>query len=318
MLINLRLCVAATIVFLLAWVHPKLAAAQYCLNINYENGMQDFFTYTGKDIPIVSGHRGTLIKGFPENSVEGFEHVLQFTPAFFEIDPRLTKDSVVVLMHDATLDRTTTGTGKISDHTWSQLQQLFLKDAEGNVTPYKIPTLASVIEWARNKTILNLDKKDVPLETVAKMIRELNATNFVMVTVHNAEQASFYYKNNSSQMMSAFVKTAAEMQAYESAAIPWKNMIAYIGSQNRPENKIMLDLLHARKVMCMISAAPVYDKLPNTIERAAAYQSIFSSGADILESDLPIEVAKVVKMPANSRKLNFICVGSGTGNKKRN
>jgi glycerophosphoryl diester phosphodiesterase len=48
----------------------------------------------------------------------------------FEIDPRITKDSVVVLMHDATLDRTTTGTGRVADHTWAELQQLRLKDAD--------------------------------------------------------------------------------------------------------------------------------------------------------------------------------------------
>lgn len=47
--------------------------------------------------------------GYAENCIEGLENVLTQMPAFFEIDPRLTKDSVIVLMHDATLDRTTTG-----------------------------------------------------------------------------------------------------------------------------------------------------------------------------------------------------------------
>src|SRR5690554_1062568 len=66
-----------------------------------------FFAY-GQGRTIISGHRGTVEHGLAENCIEGMEAVLQHTPAFFEIDPRMTKDSVVVLMHDATLDRTTT------------------------------------------------------------------------------------------------------------------------------------------------------------------------------------------------------------------
>lgn len=51
-------------------------------------------------------------------------------------------------------------------------------------------------------------------------------------------------------------------------------MIAYIGSENKEENKPLIDLLHHRGVMCMISAAPVYDKLKDSGERAAAYSTL--------------------------------------------
>src|SRR5690606_30935720 len=121
-------------------------------------------------------------QGLPENSIAGMEGGLRHTPAFFEIDPRLTKDSVIVLMHDATLDRTTNGTGKLADYTWAEVQQLRLKDRDGNVTSYGIPTLDEVIEWARGKTVLNLDQKDVPIELSAEIIRKHNAYSFVMVT----------------------------------------------------------------------------------------------------------------------------------------
>ncbi len=46
----------------------------------------------------------------------------------------------------------------------------------------------------------------------------------------------------------------------------------------------------------MISAAPVYDKLVTEEQRAQAYREIFKSGADILESDLPVEVARAISM----------------------
>lgn len=264
------------------------------LKVNNEKKLHDFFRYTGNDIPLISGHRGCYIRNYPENSIEAMEYTLRNTPAFFEIDPRLTKDSVIVLLHDATLDRTTSGKGKLSDYTWEEIKQFKLKDSEGNITPYRIPTLTEAVEWARGKTILNLDKKDVPLEMTAELIRRHNAGSFVMVTVHNAKQAKFYYDDDHNRMMSAFVKTEEALKEYEAAGIPWSNMIAYIGPENKPENKKMYDLLHLRGVMCMISAAPIYDKLTDPAARAKAYRQTFIEGADILESDLPVEVGAAI------------------------
>ncbi|RZJ92269.1 MAG: glycerophosphodiester phosphodiesterase family protein [Chryseobacterium sp.] len=268
--------------------------------------LQQFFNYTGKSTPIISGHRGGTVKGFPENCIATFENTLKYTPAFFEIDPRLTKDSVMVLMHDATLERTTTGTGKVSDYTFAELQKFRLKDPEGHVTEYKIPTLKEVIDWSAGKTVVNLDRKDVPLEMQERILKD-NPNKVIMITVHDARHAKFYYDQNPNRMFSAFVKTKKALQEYEAAGIPWKIMIAYIGPTNKPENKELFDMLHARGVMCMISAAPTYDKLADTGERAKNYRETFEQGADILESDLPIEVASAIKtmLPKNNPKAKF-------------
>jgi glycerophosphoryl diester phosphodiesterase len=279
----------------------------HTLQVKTSAELHQFFRYTGEDIPLISGHRGGTTKGFPENCIATFENTLRFTPAFFEIDPRLTKDSVIVLMHDATLDRTTTGTGKVSDYTWEELKQLKLKDAAGQVTQHRIPTLDEVIKWSKGKTILNLDKKDVPLAMIAKKLQEHQAETHVMLTVHNARQAQYYYQHNSKRMFSAFVRTKKEFEDFEQSGVPWSQIMAYVGPENKPENKELFDLLHARGVMCMISAAPTYDKLPDPEARKKAYQETFRSGADVLESDLPIEAAAAIAplIPKNSNKLKY-------------
>ena len=279
------------------WGISFIASAQqlHILKIRNEKQLKEHFRYKGKNTPFISGHRGGMIKGFPENSIETFENTLRHTPAFFEIDPRLSKDSVAVLMHDATLDRTTNGKGKVSDYTFEELQKFRLKDPEGNVTGCKIPTLKEVVLWSKGKTVVNLDKKDVPMEMTAKLLKEYK-NDVIMLTVHNAEQAKFYYNQNPKWMLSAFVKTKKAFNEYEAAGIPWANMIAYIGPTNKPENKELFDMLHAKGVMCMISAAPTYDKLPDAAERAKNYRETFEQGADILESDLPIEVAEAIKI----------------------
>ena len=84
------------------------------LQISNVDDLISFYQYADDRIPLISGHRGGRGKGYPEKSMETFENTLSYTPATFEIDPRLTKDSVIVLFHDDTLERTSNGTGKVS------------------------------------------------------------------------------------------------------------------------------------------------------------------------------------------------------------
>lgn len=283
------------------------------LQIADVNDLRSFYQLTDDRIPLISGHRGGRMKGYPENSMETFENTLSYTPATFEIDPRLTKDSVIVLFHDDTLERTTDGTGKVSDHTWEELQKLRLKDPEGNITNYRIPTLEEAIRWARGKTLLILDKKDVPMERTAQLITDMQAESYVMITVHDGAAARFFYERNPNFMFEAFVKTKEAVQDYEDNGIPWSHIMAYVGPTITPETREVIDLLHERGVMCMISAAPSDDKLATPESRAEAYRKIIRQGVDIIESDRPIEVAEAIAglIPANSSKGKFFGLEDG-------
>ncbi|RKO70635.1 glycerophosphodiester phosphodiesterase [Sphingobacterium puteale] len=255
--------------------------------------MRAYFRYSpGKKI--ISGHRGTIENGLPENSIPAFEAVLKKTPAIFEIDPRYTKDSVAILMHDATLERTTNGVGKVADYTWAELQKLRLRDKTGKVTPYGINTLQEVIDWAKGKTILNLDKKDLPLAKTAEIIRQNSAYAWVWVTVHNVEQAKYYLDQNKDQYLSMHIKDRAALAKFESSGLPYDRMIVYIGSEIVPANQEMYRFFNNKGVMCMISTAPSYDKLAEKEQRYESYSAVFEDGASVLESDLPIEVSRAI------------------------
>ncbi len=294
--------------FLTCQLHTSAQSAPLnVLNIRNSKDLQEFFKYTGKDIPFISGHRGGVNAGFPENSIEAFENTLRHTPATFEIDPRLTKDSAIVLMHDATLDRTTTGKGKVGDYTLAELKQLKLKDVEGNVTEFRIPTLQEAIVWSKGKTVLILDKKDVPFEMTAKIIKDNHAEGNVMVTVHTAKEARWYYERNKDIVFEAFVKTQQALEEYEAEQIPWSHIMAYVGPDNSATLKPLYHNLNKRGVMCMISTAPTYDKLASAAERKAAYQAIIRDGASLIEADRSIEAADAIRslVPAQSVKKKF-------------
>jgi glycerophosphoryl diester phosphodiesterase len=258
--------------------------------------IQQYFTYkAGSSSILVSGHRGGRDPGYPENSIGGFQHVLNQMPAFFEIDPRLTKDSVIVLMHDATLDRTTDATGKLSDYTWEELQSVRLKDSEGHVTSEKIPALENVILWSKGKTVINLDKKDVPLHLIVALIKKHKADKHVMLTVHTGAQARYYSDRLPGIMLSAFVRNDTEYEDMAISGVPWNCMIAYVGSTIHETNKHIVEKLHSHGVRCMVSYAPTHDKLKTMEERRKAYQQEIEKQPDIIESDLPVEIWKTLQ-----------------------
>lgn len=278
-----------------AWGQVKPEKELHTLNFNSASELHEFFKYRKDDFPLISGHRGGSEAGFPENSIEAFEHVLEFTPAIFEVDPRLTKDSLIVLMHDATLERTTNGNGRINELTWDEVQELNLKDINGLVSSYKIPTLEEVIVWSKGKTIVNLDHKDVPLLMTADLVKKLDAFNHVMITVHKPSEAIFYLSQHPDFMFSAFIRSLEEFEAYEQAQVPWSQLMAYVGSQSKPENKELYDRLHSKGVKIMVSAAPSYDKMEVGEEQNKAYKKVYLDGADVLESDFPIRVSKAIQ-----------------------
>lgn len=101
--------------------------------------------------PLISSHRGGSAEGIPENSIQAFERAITFSPAMIETDIAMTKDSVLILMHDDKLDRTTTGKGFVSDFTYAEVQSFYLKDYKNNHTTYKIPTLEEALNWEKIK-----------------------------------------------------------------------------------------------------------------------------------------------------------------------
>lgn len=266
----------------------------HVLNFKTPQELRNFFKYTPGNKIIVSGHRGGNEPGYPENSIEGFRNVLEQMPAMFEIDPRLTKDSVIVLMHDATLDRTTTGKGKLNSYTWKELQNIRLKDHEGKATTYKIPTLEEVIKWSKGKTIINLDKKDVPMQMIVKLIKKMHAEKHVMLTVHTGAEARYYYDRFPDIMMSAFTRNQKEYSDMEICGVPWSHIIAYVGPNINKDNISTCKELHKEGVRCMISTAPTDDKLATAEERSIKYKEEIKTNPDIIESDIPTEVWKAI------------------------
>lgn len=106
---------------------------------------------------LVAAHRGDW-RNAPENSVQAVKNCIEMEVDIVEIDLKKTKDGQLILMHDKTIDRTTTGKGLPENYTLKELQQFYLRNGAGHKTAHKIPTLEEVLILAKGKVLLNIDK----------------------------------------------------------------------------------------------------------------------------------------------------------------
>ncbi|MCK3686294.1 glycerophosphodiester phosphodiesterase family protein [Maribellus sp. YY47] len=133
-----------------------------------------------KSSVIVVAHRGDW-RNFPENSLEAIDNAIKMGVDVVELDVQMTKDSVMILMHDSKLDRTTTGKGVVAETNWADIQELNLRNGCAIRTIHKVPTLEEALEHAKGKIMLNLDKADRYFDRVYALLQKTGTTKQVIM-----------------------------------------------------------------------------------------------------------------------------------------
>jgi glycerophosphoryl diester phosphodiesterase len=118
--------------------------------------------------PLIAAHRGGAGL-WPENSLTAFKGALALGVDALEFDVHQTADGEVVVIHDAMLDRTTTGVGALRDATRATLATTRLRGRDGAATDEHVPTLAQVLDLAARARVevlpeLKTDETGAPYE----------------------------------------------------------------------------------------------------------------------------------------------------------
>ena len=138
----------------------------------------------GRDVAFgLQAHRG-LSNRYPENTVLAFREAGK-VPYYFgmETDVQMTKDGVLVCMHDYTIDRTTNGTGKVSDYTWAELRKLWIDGGTGWNDKYakklRIPTFKEYLKVCKKANLVPyVELKLLTSEGIKKTIEMLHDMGF--------------------------------------------------------------------------------------------------------------------------------------------
>ncbi|HWJ03095.1 MAG TPA: glycerophosphodiester phosphodiesterase family protein [Verrucomicrobiae bacterium] len=108
---------------------------------------------------LVIGHRG-IPSAAPENTIPSFRLAAEIGVFMLELDVQLSKDGELMVIHDSTLDRTTTGSGKVQNFTLAELKKLDAGEWFGpEYSGTTIPTLQEVFDALPQKVALNIEVK---------------------------------------------------------------------------------------------------------------------------------------------------------------
>ncbi len=113
--------------------------------------------FESKNEILIAGHRGNP-SVLPENTMESFKNAVECGVDMIETDIHLTKDNVLILMHDDMVDRTTDGEGLIREKSYDEIKRL---NAGTSDCPSHVPTLREFLEYCAGipNLLLNLEIK---------------------------------------------------------------------------------------------------------------------------------------------------------------
>lgn len=149
----------------------------------------------------VIGHRGAC--GYePENTILSFKKALQLGVDMIEFDVRKSLDDKLVIMHDATVNRTTNGTGTVADMTFAQLRKLDAGKGQ------KIPILQEVLDCINRKVRANIEIKAVDaVSELASVVHNYiskkgwSSADFLISSFHLSALQEFHQLEPSIQLM---------------------------------------------------------------------------------------------------------------------
>jgi glycerophosphoryl diester phosphodiesterase len=293
--LNKKYIIAVSMVFLVlasnAQQHPdqKLAA---------------IFNPKSKKV-LVAAHRGDW-RHTPENSMMSLTNSIEKGFDIMELDVKMSKDSVLVIMHDNTIDRTTNAKGKPGDYTLAELKNLRLRNGLGRVTSHQIPTLEEMLIVARGKVIINVDKGNHYLPQVIRLLKETGTTGQTIVNVNDNTpypelQKTIKLPDDVYVMVVVAMKRPDALSIIESYKTRKRSIIQPIFDTDTLNSLKALPLLAEKQVLWLNSLWPSLNgghDDDRAVEQGEAEQSwgwLLKLHPAILQTDRPAELQTYLK-----------------------
>ncbi len=259
----------------------------------------------------ISAHRAVSAPDQPENSISAIEATGRAIPdAIVELDAALTRDGHLVLMHDETMRRTTTGRGRIRDLTLAQVKQARLRTSNGARTNEAVPTLGEALGAAgRVGAIASIDLRPAEggatvdlAQAVIREVRRSGAADRVILITYTTQDAQAVAALAPEMMISAGVNRLGDLDGLNAPQI-----LAWTGTREaRPR---LWRSLNARGVEVQFGTLGAEglrrDDLYAEDGDVSEYRDLFHQGVTVIATDTPMaaksvlgpEVAKAATCP---------------------
>lgn len=243
----------------------------------------------------IAGHRGGYYFQYPESSISLFEFIAKrFTrdTIIVEIDLRKSKDGTLYLMHDETLDRTTTGTGKVNERTNDYLNSLWLKTKSGKITTQKIPSFDDILTVIKNHNLnLMLDIKEPIHQEVLDQVKRHHLENRVLVLTFRPEYTQLVAEHHPAILLSALIESDTDLNFFNQLPVHPGKRIAYI---NAKTPAALIARLREEKILIMADVSEDLRNAGKPLSDEGYRQKVLEQNLDLLICDFPIEARRAL------------------------
>lgn len=137
--------------------------------------------------PVVIAHRADH-EHAPENSIAAIEDAIRCDADYVELDLRTTRDGHLVLSHDASVERTTDGQGKVAGLSFAELESLTLRSPTPGGPTARLPEFREALRACKDKINIYLDFKEADVAETWRQIRAAQMEHQVVVYLNKPEQ----------------------------------------------------------------------------------------------------------------------------------
>lgn len=250
-------------------------------------------------VTMLSAHRAGAGPGLPENSLAAMDASIAAGALVLEVDVAQTADDALVLMHDRTVDRTTTGTGAVAELRLAELRAMRLRDPDGRVHPAPPPTLGEALAHVRGRAVLQLDPKGVGPRELVDALRRERALGQVLVIAYTIETAVLLQDLAPGILVSVGIDTLEDLAALEAGGMDLAQVVAWLGVGSG--NPALDEALAARAVETS------YADFRSEQEPGHDYVAHASAGAELLSVDEVAAASEALEVPAGLRRLMRTC-----------
>jgi glycerophosphoryl diester phosphodiesterase len=236
----------------------------------------------GKKNLAVIAHRGNH-SDVPENTLEAFQKAIDCGADYVEVDVRTTSDGRFVVMHNATVDKMTNGTGVIKDLRFGDIKKLEIKNYRNDGITYSVPSFEEVLQVCKGRIKIYLDFKDGDVEKAFQLIKKYGMEKDVAVYI-NSEILYHQWRRVAPQLpLIASIPEEIYINQVDSFLNEKK-----INIIDNAYSKEMVDFLHQRNMLVWLDVEGV-DEGPDIWRKALNLK------VDGLQTDHPRRLIKYLK-----------------------
>lgn len=231
------------------------------------------------------GHRGTTMFA-PENTLIGYETAIELGMDAVEFDVRPTLDEVLVLMHDSTVDRTTDGSGEVSEMTLEEIRALNVVSTHDGIPDQPVPTFAEGLEALSGRALINVDAKTDRMDLIAADIAAAGMQRWCFVQVDSVEEGEELRAGDPTIPMMPDAADASDVATYQALNPELFEFNTQVIDQDAVDAALALDIRPTADALGVQDAAALVHEA-NGDDFCIAFEPMLGQGITLIQTDVP-------------------------------